>query len=94
MQVSWFRSKRSEVKDDLETLRRRLDEAESAIRLLKTEWLDTLDRIERIAGRLAKRAVRDAPRDEAPDGAHTPVQGVFDPLAIRRRGGSFPGSGG
>lgn len=34
------------------------------MRLLKTEWLDTLDRLERIAGRLAKRAERAA----APNG--------------------------
>ena len=90
----WSRNKRSADPDALATLSRRIDDVESTVRLLKSEWLDTLDRIERIAGRLAKRAVRDAPRDEAPDGAHTPVQGSFDPIAIRRNGGRFPGSGG
>ncbi len=51
--------KRQDAKDGLQTLSRRLDDVESTVRSLKTEWLDTLDRLERIAGRLAKRAQRD-----------------------------------
>ncbi len=47
------------VGDRLLTALRRLDDLESGQRLLKTEWLDTLDRLERIAGRLAKRVERD-----------------------------------
>lgn len=47
------------VADRLSTVVGRLGELESQVRLLKTEWLDTLDRLERIAGRLAKRAERE-----------------------------------
>lgn len=48
-------------RDSLGTVVRRLDEVEGALRTLKLEWADVLDRLERIAGRLAKREQRDAP---------------------------------
>jgi len=76
--------------DRLGTLTRRLDDAESKVRTLTTEWLDTLDRIERILGRLTKRAQRaDAPPDVASpqvngETAEDPVQRI---IRIRRNRG-------
>ncbi len=61
------------VGDRLSTALRRLDDLESGHRLLKTEWLDTLDRLERIAGRLAKRAERDGKHVLAEEGPAAPV---------------------
>lgn len=79
----WFKKKRIEEEDRLATLARRLDDAESQVRMLKTEWLDTLDKLERLTGRLAKRAQRDAP---APvNGAEEPHQAPMpDVVALRR----------
>ena len=45
--------------DSPSTAARRLDDVESQVRMLKTEWLDTLDKLERLVGRVAKRAERD-----------------------------------
>lgn len=83
--------------DRLSTALRRLDDAESQLRLLKTEWLDTLDRLERIAGRLAKRAERDgrsvlaAETPAAPDQAPPPVSRALADVLRRRARHSPPG---
>ncbi len=58
--------KRRIDEDPVRTLTGRVDDVESAVRRLKTEWLDTLERIERIAGRLSKRAQREVAALAAP----------------------------
>lgn len=54
--------------DDLATLTRRIDDMESAFRRLEVEWMDTLDRLKRLAGRVSKRAEREADDDDATTG--------------------------
>lgn len=68
--------------DRLATLSRRLDDVESKCRTLGLEWQDVLDRLERLAGRVAKRGQRDgaallAPGDapEAPPATPAPPAG-------------------
>lgn len=59
--------------DRLGTLSRRLDDVESDLRRMKGEWLDTHDKLAKLAGRLRKRAERELeaaaaeePTQEAP----------------------------
>lgn len=74
--------KRKEKSDTPATDGGRLAEVESQVRMLKGEWLDTLDRMERLAGRLAKRAEREqgapvltrTPQDE-PEAPRAPYNG-------------------
>lgn len=74
--------KRKASTDPPATADRRLDDLESQFRMLKGEWLDTLDRLERLAGRLAKRAEREAgapvltsPPQSEPEGPRAPYNG-------------------
>ncbi len=65
-------------RDSLRKLSGRLDEVESKVRMLVSEWTDVLDRLERMAGRLAKREQRDSPAvlsGPAPEarGNHAPL---------------------
>lgn len=87
--------KRKEKGDTPATDGGRLAEVESQVRMLKGEWLDTLDRMERLAGRLAKRAEREqgapaltqAPQAE-PEGPRAPYGGsraMADVLKRRAR---------
>jgi hypothetical protein len=88
----WFRRKnRSDDDDRLATLSRRLDDAESAIRSLKGEWIDTLERNERMLGRIVKRAARAQESLPLPD--ESPPSASLDEVAIRRARGTFPGGG-
>lgn len=83
--------------DERGTLSRRLDDVESATRLLKSEWVDVLDRLERIAGRLAKRAERDGHAAGVLTGPEPPPAPTGAPAAspgsraladvLKRRGG-------
>lgn len=95
--VMWPFSRRvrlAAVEDDrIATLSRRLDDAESKVRGLTTEWLDTLERIERVLGRMVKRSERAvrAGSDPAPaNGAEEGAAGlqapssVADEVAVRR----------
>jgi hypothetical protein len=50
--------KAAEVEDLPSTAARRLEDVESQVRMLKTEWLDALDRFDRLAGRITKREER------------------------------------
>lgn len=61
-------------RDSLGTVTRRLDDMESDLKRLRLEWNDVLDRLERIAGRLAKRAQRETPVLTGPEagGDHAP----------------------
>lgn len=52
--------KRQAIEDRVKTAEGRLSDAESTLRLLKGEWLDTLDRLERMVGRVVKRGQRDS----------------------------------
>lgn len=62
-----FRRKTSiDGEDTLRTVRARLEDAEETVRKLRAEWVDVLDRFERIAGRITKRAQRDAEPEEEP----------------------------
>jgi hypothetical protein len=61
--------------DRLGTLSRRLDDIESRVRTLTSEWLDTLDRIERVLGRLVKRGQRAQAATEGED-ASSPGNGA------------------
>lgn len=77
--------------DDLRTVLGRLDALEGREKTLRLEWADVLDRLERIAGRLAKRAHRDAPvLSPETGGDHVPPQAppVSPAMAavMRRRG--------
>lgn len=96
----WF-SKRQDSSDRLATLSRRLDDAESTLRMLKTEWLDTLERLERMVGRFAKRREREAAREATPEaepgeGANgqSPSLAGLDEVAVRRSPRRFPGQRG
>jgi hypothetical protein len=89
--------------DGLRTLRAQVEDMESAMRRLKGEWLDTLDRIEHLVERQAKRAQRAAERDERqvvmPAVNGRPAAGGPDPvsagiLARRRSPWARPGGGG
>lgn len=89
----WPFSKRAAADDRLSTLSRRLDDVESKARTLTAEWLDTLDRIERVLGRLVKRGERERDRaasDAAavngadPGGQHQPPGAAADEVAVRR----------
>ena len=87
--------KRASTEDDrLATLSRRLDDAESKIRMLTGEWQDTLDRMERILGRLNKRAARaeaPAPEPEPVNGHdHSEAERI---VALRRSRVARPGGG-
>lgn len=75
------------------TVVRRLDEVEGAFARLKLEWADVLDRMERIAGRLAKREQRDAAVLTGPSpgatGDHAPAAPVASgamAAVLKRRG--------
>lgn len=79
------------VSSKIEALESRLDGLETAPKLLRTEWEDTLDRLNRIMGRLNARLKR-AESDEQPPQGTTPAP---DPMlghhgllerARRRRG--------
>ena len=77
------------------SLRADLDRIDSQVRTLKVEWLDTLERIERVLGRIAKRAERAGIPATDPPTAE-PAQPV-DPitarvLARRRAAHGVPGA--
>jgi hypothetical protein len=89
--VGWFKrdTPPPETADLLRTLSQRIDDSERVLRGLKTEWLDTLERLERIAGRLAKRAQRaipGAPADGAPDEGPQMTLGLREVMKRRRQG--------
>lgn len=59
--------------DRLGTLSRRLDDVESEVRRIRVEWRDVLDRLDRLAGRIAKRQQR-ALEQLAEEPASTPEE--------------------
>lgn len=61
-------------------LRADLDRIDSQVRTLKVEWLDTLERIERVLGRIAKRAERASSNGAPPVGELLPAP---DPITAR-----------
>lgn len=62
------------------SLKADLDRIDSQVRTLKVEWLDTLERIERVLGRIAKRAERAGPpADISPTADPVPA----DPISAR-----------
>ncbi len=87
--------KRSSDADRFATLSGRVDDTESAIRKMRAEWQDVLDRMERILGRLNKRARRAAmPVEEeseaSNDGEVAAPVSDFDREMQLRRGGRGP----
>lgn len=79
----WTRSKEKpahqgedSLADRVRTLSTRLDDVESDSRKLRSEWLDTLDKLHRQAQRVAKRQERELSRLAGPadagDGAGAP----------------------
>ncbi len=67
--------------EDLGTLSRRVEDLETDRKKLRIEWDDVLDRLERIAGRLAKRTQRESalltgpgPQDGAAAAALSPIE--------------------
>lgn len=89
------RKERSAAVDDTGTLGRRLDDLESGFRRLRGEWEDWHEKMLRLAGRITKRAEREAglSDERAPrvDGsALSPVQQQI----LKRRGAhGGPGQG-
>jgi hypothetical protein len=76
----------SKPKDIPATWRERLGDVESDLKRIRVEWEDTLDRFERIMGRLNKRAQRETAQEEAPATPAPPARApVPDEVAIRRR---------
>jgi len=71
----------------------RLDDLERRFRGLEQEWLDWLERGNRVLGRLAKRADREAAPAPAPDDepVRPPPNGTLDPVMLRRSGRARPG---
>jgi hypothetical protein len=65
-------SEPTSVADRLATLSRRIDDMESSARKLHAEWTDTYDRLNRLVGRMVKRAERDALATAPPDEPETP----------------------
>lgn len=76
------------------TVKARLEELESGHRRIKVEWEDVLDRMERMMGRLNKRAQRDAPAAAANGTAHGESESTPSPadmVRLRRSGRGGPG---
>lgn len=87
----------------LADLSERLETTERQVKALKLEWEDTYDRLRRLMGRVAKRALRDEARVEeddpppaaaAPTSNIGPVHGLLSPRQreiqqeiLRRRSG-------
>lgn len=86
----WGRKKVQESEDTQRTLERRIDEVESVLRRIKVEWEDVLDRLERMMGRLNKRAQRDATPEPA-NNTVTPSPSPMDVVLRRRAGHARPG---
>lgn len=89
----WHRKPVQGSEDTLRTLNGRIDDLEAALRRIKVEWEDVLDRFERLMGRLNKRTQRDRPaaEPEAPVNDRSVVpQGYPDVVAIRRSGSRGP----
>jgi len=83
-----------EAEDRLGTLSRRLDDCESKVRMLTGEWTDTLDRIDRQVGRLAKRQARDAVAAEVGPQDQANGHGPLDEVELRRSRTASPTSRG
>ena len=85
-----------EQTDRVGTLSRRLDDVESQLRMLKTEWTDTLERLDRMLGRIVKRSARAlaseaAPADLPEPGSESSPASSLDEVAVRRSARAFPG---
>lgn len=73
-----------QLDDALEArLRADLDRIDSQVRTLKVEWLDTLERIERVLGRIAKRAERAGAATPHADEQQHPGLPPLDPISAR-----------
>jgi len=93
--MSWLRDRGGETKhlERIEALEKRLESLESAARLLKSEWIDTYDRLNRVMGRLNARirknkALEGSESDdqETPNTVAPPLSGTgtHDMLAMHR----------
>jgi len=72
----------------IESLEERFEKVERKIGSLELEWIDTLDRIKRLMGRVAKRAEVDARPEPSNDGADGSASGgavtpQLDPVSAR-----------
>lgn len=91
----WSRKETPETRDRLGTLSARLDDVESSVRKLRVEWQDVVDRLERIMGRMNKRAARQAQAEaEAEAEVEAPPSHPVDDEVTKRRTRLFgPGVG-
>ena len=89
MRWPWSKSETQETRDRLGTLSSRVDDLESTARKLRVEWHDVLDRLERVMGRLNKRAQRAAEAADVEEAA--PPNPILDEVAKRRARLSPPG---
>lgn len=93
----WWRRKPVQVsektQDQPSTVERRIDDLEAGFRRLKGEWLDHVDRLDRLAGRISKRLARErAAEEESPaNGTVHEPETPTDVVQLRRSGGHFPG---
>jgi len=91
--VFWHRTKVQGSDDTLATLKKSIEDTEARFRRLEGEWLDTLERINRALGRLAKRAQRaEEPEPGSPEALPLHTASVdHDPVLLRRSGRTRPG---
>ena len=97
----WGKKRSDEEKrtaDAVQTLVRRVEDLDSALRRIQVEWSDTLDRLTRMAGRIAKRAERAQLRLEPVDDdqGDAPMNGAMTPAQVevaKRRSRAWPGGG-
>lgn len=79
------------------TLTGRVDDLERAVRGLTTEWVDTLEKVQTLMGRLAKRDARARPEEPAeadpPPARPVGSSGTLDVVALRRSRSARPGGG-
>jgi len=92
--MGFFGTRRGEEKEHFEAheaLERRQEALESQYRLLKTEWIDVHDRLNRMMGRLNARLRKSQAVDEGAEATNgeeqrgpTPVTGTHEQLAAMR----------
>jgi hypothetical protein len=93
-----WRKRVQESPDTQGTLGQRLADMEAEVRRIRLEWHDAFDRLDRIAGRLSKRAERaataaaaDAAATEGDPQEVAPPNGALAQVMRRRSGRVFPG---
>ena len=90
---------RKETRDTCRTLAARLDDVESRLKLLTGEWNDVLDRLDRMVGRVVKRAQRDGapslipPADGGPVAPAAAVGAAMAQVLARRLRKTGPAGG-